>query len=168
MRPILSLVAWNIYMPTMLWYSAYLQCLVKCMVLWVFSIYINCDSWKWSVSDNVWTENRRQSANRYAHFRNMFVSIENHLIKWLQGVKFHNYCNFSYEIKCINFFLYFWHIVSSEREIIYSEVRVFLRRRQTMMSKYQSITTSSNATITLTRNHLIYVKSYLSDRFNAM
>ena len=37
-----------------------------------------------------------------------------------------------------------------------------------MKNKYQSITTSSNATITLTGNHLIYAKTYLSDRFNAM
>ena len=37
-----------------------------------------------------------------------------------------------------------------------------------MMIKYKSIKTSSNVTITLTGNHLIYAKTYLSARFYAM
>ena len=58
--------------------------------------------------------------------------------------------------------------VSSSCGIIYSEVQIFLKRQPDVITKYMSITTATNRTITLTGNHLVYSRSFSNDEFQPM
>ena len=62
---------------------------------------------------------------------------------------------------CIN-------VVSSSGGIIYSEVQIFLKRQPDIVTKYMSITTAANITLTLTGNHLVYSRTFFSDEFQPM
>ena len=50
----------------------------------------------------------------------------------------------------------------------YSEVRVFLEQKPTVTTMYKSITTSNNRTISLSKNHLIYLRKTSAERFNPL
>ena len=47
----------------------------------------------------------------------------------------------------------------------YSEIKAFLMKEHTAVTMYQQITTSTNQTISLTGNHLIYVRKRFTDNF---
>ena len=53
-------------------------------------------------------------------------------------------------------------------EVIYSEVRTFLERQPSIITKYKSITTFGNKTLTLTGNRLVYARRNSGDQFNPM
>ena len=57
------------------------------------------------------------------------------------------------------------YLVSSEGRLTYGEVRVLLQKNQGLTSFYKSITTSSNNTIRLTGNHLIYARTTSAEFF---
>ena len=68
----------------------------------------------------------------------------------------------------LNIFLLYWHTVTSDGNIIYSEVKEFLHKLPTVNSFYKSITTSKNETINLSGKHLIYsIKNY-AEKFSPM
>ena len=50
----------------------------------------------------------------------------------------------------------------------YSQVIAFVRREPTKIPMYKSITTSSNQTISLTGNHLVYARNGPTGRFTPM
>ena len=47
----------------------------------------------------------------------------------------------------------------------FSEIKAFLAKEQTAVTMYKQMTTSSNQTISLTGNHLIYVRKRFTDQF---
>ena len=81
-----------------------------------------------------------------------------------------NYINtnlFQFEYDHIpQLFFYLFDIVSPLGTVSFSEVRTFLEREPDMKLKYKQIITSENRTLTLTRNHLVYVRSNSYDKFN--
>ena len=58
--------------------------------------------------------------------------------------------------------------VSSDGKEMYSKIRTIVKREPVSITKYKSITTSCNKTISLSENHLIYVRRDHDDKFNAM
>ena len=58
--------------------------------------------------------------------------------------------------------------MSSTGEMTYSEVIAFLKKNPTALMEYQLITTLHNESIVLSGDHLIFVRKYGSDEFNAM
>ena len=66
------------------------------------------------------------------------------------------------------YIIYVSHVVSSNGGLTYSKVIAFLKRDPTVLAKYQLITTLYNESITLSADHLIFVRKLGSDEFNAM
>ena len=66
------------------------------------------------------------------------------------------------------FYLVFFNVVLSSGTVTYSEVRAFLEKELTVITKYKSITTIWNETLTLTGNHLIYARKNCTDKFDPM
>ena len=58
--------------------------------------------------------------------------------------------------------------VSSEGRLQHSEVRTFLRKEESVIALYRSITTSGNNTISLSGNHLIHARKISNDKFTPM
>ena len=58
--------------------------------------------------------------------------------------------------------------VSSDGSVKYSDVRTFMRKDHNVITKYLSITTYCNKTLTLSPNHLVYARKVSSDEFNPM
>ena len=56
--------------------------------------------------------------------------------------------------------------VSSGGRLTYSRVKAFQKKQYSMTSVYKSISTSSNNTITLSENHLIYTRKNCINKFN--
>ena len=69
-------------------------------------------------------------------------------------------------------YLIIFHFISnsdfSSGNARYSNVRAFLWRKHNLDSMYKSITISSNRTISLTGNHLIYTRKRGANKFSAM
>ena len=61
-----------------------------------------------------------------------------------------------------------YYIVSPKGEIMYSEVKTFLKKQSTLTGMYMSITTSLNTTVRLTSNHLIYSRKNCDEKFNSV
>ena len=57
--------------------------------------------------------------------------------------------------------------VSSDGTLTYSQVRTFLKSQPAVVTMYKSFTTSSNNTIQLSGNHLIYARQN-SEKFSPM
>ena len=64
--------------------------------------------------------------------------------------------------------LFIHNVVSSTGRMAYSEVKTFLKKDQLMIAKYLSITTLHNETLTLSADHLVYARTYLSNGFSPM
>ena len=73
---------------------------------------------------------------------------------------------FLYSIHSLSSF--FLNVVLSSGAVTYSEVRAFLEKDFTVITKYKSLTTIWNETLTLTGNHLIYGRKNCTDKFNPM
>ena len=58
--------------------------------------------------------------------------------------------------------------VLSTGGVKYSEVRTFMKKNHNAVMKYVSITTLCNRTLTLSPDHLVYVRKGCSDDFNPM
>ena len=58
--------------------------------------------------------------------------------------------------------------VSADGKEMYSKIRTFVKRDPVSITKYKSITTSCNKSISLSGNHLIYVRKGPEGKFNAM
>ena len=58
--------------------------------------------------------------------------------------------------------------VTSDGNIIFSEVRAFVKKQSTVINMYKSITTSLNKTIRLSGNHLIYARKNSSEKLHPM
>ena len=56
--------------------------------------------------------------------------------------------------------------VSSGGRLTYGKVKAFQKKQYSMTSVYKSISTSSNNTITLSENHLIYARKNCRNKFN--
>ena len=67
----------------------------------------------------------------------------------------------------ILYYLYF-DTVSSHDELTYSEVKLFLVKEFDVVTEYKTITTSSNRTISLSGNHLIFSRKADCDKFYPM
>ena len=63
------------------------------------------------------------------------------------------------------YFLYF--CLSPTGVATYGEVKAFLKKQPNVVAKYTSIVTS-NETLILTGNHLIYARSHFEDQFKPM
>ena len=63
--------------------------------------------------------------------------------------------------------LHFFSVMSNGR-LAFSEVLSFLEKKAAQISKYKSITTSSNTTIQLSGNHLMYAQKGSKSKYNAM
>ena len=50
-------------------------------------------------------------------------------------------------------------------EITFSEVKAFLKKKPHVTGTYKSITTSTNQTITLSPNHLIYARKVETKKY---
>ena len=61
-----------------------------------------------------------------------------------------------------------FNLVPTDGSVMYSVVRTFIRKQHTGTTTYKTIRTSLNYTISLTGNHLIYVRAPGSDKFKAM
>ena len=61
-----------------------------------------------------------------------------------------------------------FYTVSTDGNVIFSEVRTFLHEDHMATSLYVALIASSNKTIYLTGNHLIYARRSGSDKFNKM
>ena len=81
-----------------------------------------------------------------------------------------DFLQFFNQYSCILYILYlvFLNVVLSSGAVIYSEVRAFLEKDFTVITKYKSLTTIWNETLTLTGNHLIYGRKNCTDKFNPM
>ena len=77
----------------------------------------------------------------------------------------------NYKISAISlhmlYYLYFDTVVSHD-ELTYSEVKLFLVKESDVITEYKTITTSSNRTISLSGNHLIFARKADRDRFYPM
>ena len=62
----------------------------------------------------------------------------------------------------------FFYLVSEYGNVVFSEVRTFLKKKHTMTNKYKSITTSRGNTLHLTGNHFIYIKKSYTDKIISM
>ena len=63
--------------------------------------------------------------------------------------------------------IYFsFHTGNSHGSLTYSEIKVFMKRQPTDITMYKSITTSSNQTINISGNHIIYRRKSATDKFN--
>ena len=58
--------------------------------------------------------------------------------------------------------------VSKDGRIIFSEVRTFMHKEHMTTNMYVSLVTSSNKTIYLTGDHLIYGRESQTEKFNPM
>ena len=58
--------------------------------------------------------------------------------------------------------------VSKDGRIIFSEVRTFMHKEHMTTNLYVSLVTSSNKTIHLTGDHLIYGRESHTEKFNPM
>ena len=63
--------------------------------------------------------------------------------------------------------MYFF-VVSSTGSVIYSEVRMFLQKQPFVLGSYLSIETSSNESLRMSGNHLVYARESSIDEFNPM
>ena len=58
--------------------------------------------------------------------------------------------------------------VLSDGTLAYSEIRTFVKKEPDVISMYKQITTSSNVTISLSADHLIYARKGSSEKFYSM
>ena len=63
---------------------------------------------------------------------------------------------------------YFATLVSENGEITFSEVKAFIEKQPHVTAIYKSISTSSNQTITLSPNHLIYARKVETEKYLPM
>ena len=61
-----------------------------------------------------------------------------------------------------------FNLVSPKGTLMYSEVTTFMKKQSTVVTMYKSIRTSMNKTISLSADHLIYVRSFGSNKFTPM
>ena len=61
-----------------------------------------------------------------------------------------------------------YEIVSATGKMTYNEVRTFLKKDSLAMVRYKSITTSSNDSLTLSGDHLVFSRKSHNDEFNSM
>ena len=61
-----------------------------------------------------------------------------------------------------------YEIVSATGRMTYSKVRTFLKKDPLAMVRYKSITTSSNESLTLSGDHLVFSRKSDNDEFNPM
>ena len=64
--------------------------------------------------------------------------------------------------------LFYFSTVSSDRKLTHNKVKAFLKKIPSMITKYKSISTSLNRTISLSGNHLIYARKNWTEKFNQM
>ena len=113
----------------------------------LFSINDQGQTGKWKWIDNIRTTNWRFCQNRY-----LFKLLEMTYKK----------------IRCF-LHIYFPYItVTPYGGVTYSEVKIFLVKQPDVVTEYRTITTSSNRTISLSGNHLIYTHESGSDKFLPM
>ena len=60
------------------------------------------------------------------------------------------------------------YIVSSSGNVVFNEVKTFMKKQPEVMAIYMSVTTSLNTTIGVSGNHLIYTRKSSSDKFYPM
>ena len=87
--------------------------------------------------------------------------LSERLEKYLKAIFFNN-------VIIYTFLFGIFVLVLSSGAVIYSEVRTFMKRQPTMITKYKSITTFWNKTLTLSGKHLIYARRSLNEKFNPM
>ena len=58
--------------------------------------------------------------------------------------------------------------VTSTGSVKYSDVRAFMKKDHNTITKYLSITTDCNKTLTLSPNHLVYARKGSREEFNPM
>ena len=58
--------------------------------------------------------------------------------------------------------------MSWNSDVVFSEVRIFLKKQYTGINMYTSIKTFDNYTISMTGNHLIYARKSGTESFNPM
>ena len=65
--------------------------------------------------------------------------------------------------------LYFLgHTVSHSGNIVYSEIRGFMKKQHTGIVMYKTLTTSKNKTIQLSGDHLIYARKTSLNKYHPM
>ena len=65
-------------------------------------------------------------------------------------------------------FMFLSLLVSVDGSMTYSEIRGFMKKQNSMVTMYKSVTTSSNKVIQLSGNHLIYGRKTSTGEFNPM
>ena len=59
-------------------------------------------------------------------------------------------------------------LAATDGSVTYSEIRTFMEKQPTVITTYKTITTSSNNTIRLSGNHLIYARKFPTEQFYPM
>ena len=72
------------------------------------------------------------------------------------------------EPSAISLYLIYATSVLENGDIIFSEVKAFLKKQPHVTGTYKSITTSTNQTITLSPNHLIYARKAGMEKYTPM
>ena len=63
---------------------------------------------------------------------------------------------------CFKLYFFFHFLVSADGRIAFSEIQTFLKKQHVISTRYKSVMTSLNKTISLTGNHLIYAWGKMS------
>ena len=64
--------------------------------------------------------------------------------------------------------IFIFHTVSFRGKVRYSEVKAFLQKQPDLTVKYISIVTMDNRSLSLSGNHAIHARKYVSDEFQPM